>query len=620
MSYLLTWRWRVGACSALIITLLLPSFVTHAFAAAAAGSQASDGPGSNAYFDLARDLVTFLFTKQQQADGSFPRNSLLNGKPAPDTGGIQLDKASFPLLMAYQLHMPDATLYQQHIKPAANFVSAHGPSYGVERWEEQSGYSPSTIAAEIAGLVAAAQIAQANHDVLSANIWLGVADDWQRSIESYAVTSNGPLATHPYYIRLSKTGDPNAAISYGLGNGGPTLDQRSVIDAGFLELVRLGLKPFNNQAITESLPVVDATIATNTPSGIGYHRYNGDGYGDSNSTGQPWATSDTGNGHLWPVLNGERGEYDVAAGNPGQAVLLLAAMQKFGSGVGLIPEQDWENPNLAASPYGSDPITASIGFSNGQAAGSASPLTWAAAQYVRLLLDIQARRPLEQPQATYQRYVLHQQGTTSLTITSPGNNSAISPGSVIVTGTATAGDKVYIAATNTDQNNTTITTVITSDPSGHYSATLSVGGGSSVINVVAVSPSGGTAHQQVTVVYDFTPGTVLVNLNDPGSDDAGPGNYAYPTASDFHAGAFDITNFQVILSPDGATTTFKLQVANLSPTFGNPLGAQLVDVYVHDPKAGTTSTSAAYASRNYSIASGQFLESFAGSAGLWAAL
>lgn len=555
-------------------------------------------------WETARDLVLFLFNNQQQADGSLPRNSLLNGKVAPDSGGIQLDETSYPLLMAYQMKMTNATFYQQHIKPAANFVMAHGPAYGVERWEEQGGYSPSTIAAEIAGLVAAAQIAQVNHDFRSMHLWLGAADDWQRSIESYAVTTNGPLADHPYYIRLSKTGDPNAALSYNLGNGGPTLDQRSVIDAGFLELVRLGLKPSNNPAITESLPVVDATIKTNTPSGPGYHRYNGDGYGDSSSTGQPWATTNTGTGHVWPVLDGERGEYAVAAGDNSQALFLLSTMQKFAAGVGLIPEQDWESADIAASPYGTDPTTASLGFKNGQAAGSASPLTWAAAQYVRLLLNIQAGHTLEQPAATYQRYVLHHQGTTSLTITSPGNNTAVSNGSVNVTGTATPGDTVYLAATNTDQQSATTTAQVTADAAGNYHATLTVGGGSIVINVVAVSPAGGTAHQQVTVVYDFTPGTVLMNVDDVNGDDNGPGNYAYPTASDFSAGAFDITNFKVILSPDGSTTTFKLQVANLNPTFGSPLGAQLVDVYVYNPSASATSTSAAYASRNYSLAPG----------------
>src|SRR6202048_1072261 len=185
--------------------------------------------------------------------------------------------------------MTSSGFYQNHIKAAANFVIGHGPSFGVERWEEQSGYSPSTIAAEIAGLGAASDIALVNHDKTSAQLWLGVADDWQRSVKGWTVTSTGSLASHPYFIRLSKTGDPNAAISYNVGNGGPTLDQRSVIDAGFLELVRLGLIPFNDTAVTESLPVVDTTIGATTASGAGWHRYNGDGYGDGGTDGHPWA-------------------------------------------------------------------------------------------------------------------------------------------------------------------------------------------------------------------------------------------------------------------------------------------------------------------------------------------
>ena len=164
----------------------------------------------------ARDAVNFLFNDQQQADGSMPRNSLLNGKAAPDSFNTQLDESSYPIIMAYQLGMTDSSLYQNHIKPAANFVISHGPSFGPERWEEQGGYSPSTISAEIAGLVAAADIAKVNGDSQSAQVWLGVADDWQRSVEGWTVTTNGPLASHPYFIRLSKTGDPNAAISYNL--------------------------------------------------------------------------------------------------------------------------------------------------------------------------------------------------------------------------------------------------------------------------------------------------------------------------------------------------------------------------------------------------------------------
>ncbi len=140
----------------------------------------------------ARDVVSFMFQSQQLPDGSFPRNSLVNGRLAPDSFGTQLDEASYPILMAYQLGMTGSDLYQNHIKPAADFVASHGPAFGVERWEEQTGYSPSTIAAEVAGLVAAADIANANGDTQSAQVWLGTADDWQRSLEGWTVTTNGP--------------------------------------------------------------------------------------------------------------------------------------------------------------------------------------------------------------------------------------------------------------------------------------------------------------------------------------------------------------------------------------------------------------------------------------------
>src|SRR5205085_182951 len=227
----------------------------------------------------ARDATLFLFDRQQLADGSMPRNSLVNGKTAPDSFNTQLDECAYPILMADQLGLTDAALYADHVKPAANFIIAHGPASGVERWEEQGGYSPSSIAAEIAGLVAAADLARANGDNASSAVWLGVADDWQRSVKSWTVTTTGPLGPR-YFIRLSKTGDPNAAITYGVGNGGPTLDQRAVIDAGFLELVRLGELSAADADVARSLKVVDQTIKSTTPSGPGWHRYNGDGYGD----------------------------------------------------------------------------------------------------------------------------------------------------------------------------------------------------------------------------------------------------------------------------------------------------------------------------------------------------
>jgi glucan 1,4-alpha-glucosidase len=550
----------------------------------------------------ARDTVRFLFERQQLPDGSMPRNSLVNGKPAPDTFGTQLDEVTYPILMALQVGITDKAFYLAHVKPAADFAISHGPSFGAERWEEQSGFSPSTIAAEVAGLIAAARIADLNGDDASARVYRGVADDFQRSVKGWTVTTNGPKSSQPYFIRLSKTGDPNAAITYNVGNGGPTLDQREVIDAGFLELTRLGLFRADDPDVARSLPIVDATIRSQTASGPGWHRYNGDGYGDGNADGHPWAPTDRGNGHLWPVLDGERAEHHIAVGDQSTAVGLADAMARFAGGVGLIPEQDWENPDLAPSAFGTAPEVASIGFVNGQPAGSAAPLTWSAAQFVRLVRDLDARRLLEQPADTVARYVAHQQGATSVTITAPPDRTAVPGSPVTVTGTSAPGNTIDVSATNTerDSENTVVTTTAGQD--GTWSVQVPINGGTIVLDAVATASDGGTAHAQRTVVLDFTPGTVLLDVTDPDGDDNGPGNYAYPTSSNFQPGAFDLERFQVL--DDGTNVIFRVQTRDLTPTFGSPLGAQLVDVYVHDPAGSPTSTAASFPQRNYSIAGG----------------
>ena len=337
----------------------------------------------------ARAQVEFLLDDQQLPTGEIPRNSLLNGKAAPDTGGDQLDETADPILMAYLSGLGgDNALWTEHIKPAADFLVAHGPSFGVERWEEQSGYSPSTIAAEIAGLTAAAAIATEHHDAADAAVYQATADDFQRNVQSWTVTTTGPDSSSPYFIRLSKTGDPNAATTYNLSNGGPTVAQDTVIDGGFQELVRLGELSPSEPVVKNSLSVLDHTISVKTPSGTGYYRYgtnaadgSADGYGDCyqpsqtscTTVGEPWPTTDVGTGHLWPVLSGERGESAIAEGDPSEASAMLSFMINSASGEGLVPEQVWEDPDVAASPYGSDPTTASIGFTDGQAAGSASP-------------------------------------------------------------------------------------------------------------------------------------------------------------------------------------------------------------------------------------------------------
>jgi len=565
----------------------------------------------------ARAATLFLFDRQQLPSGAMPRNSLLNGKAAPDTGGTQLDEAAYPILMAYLAGLGgDSALWKDHIRAAADFLVANGPSDGVERWEEQTGYSPSTIAAEIAGLTAASAIAASHGDTERADLYQATADDFQRQIKSWTVTTTGPYAPR-YFIRLSKTGDPNAAISYSLGNGGPTLDQRAVVDGGFQELVRLGELPVTDPDVKASLAVLDKQISVSTPSGTGYYRYgndaakgSADGYGDcyqpSQSTcatsGAPWPPTDTGTGHLWPNLSGERAESDLAAGSASGAESLLQAMINFSSGVGLVPEQAWEDPDLAASPYGSDPATASIGFTDGKATGSASPLTWAQAQELRLIASLGAGRNVDTPAITTARYVTNgPPGSLPVTITAPAQGSTLATSSTTVTGTTAPGAAVTVASADTTTGAPASVTSTTAAGDGSFSVTVPVSFGSNAITVTATASGGrSTGYAQVTVTNEGG-GSSVLDVTDPTGDDNGPGTYQYPTDSSFVAGSFDLTRFQVL--SDGTFAYLRVTLRTLVPTFGVLDGAQLLDVYVHVPGDSATSTAAAFASRNYTIAS-----------------
>jgi glucoamylase len=559
----------------------------------------------------AQDATTFLFDRQQQSDGSMPRNSLENGKPAPDTGGTQLDETSYPILMDWQSGLAhDASLYTNHVVPAADFLVAHGPSDGVERWEEQSGFSPSTISAEIAGLTAAANIAAVNHDAAHARLYQATADEFARKIKAWTVTTTGPYAPR-YFIRVSKTGDPNAAISYGLGNGSITADQRSIVDAGFLELVRLGVLPARDPDIRASLNVIDNTIERQTNSGPGFYRYgtsapgSEDGYGDCfepdstscSPTGAPWPPTDAGSGHLWPVLSDERAEYDLSARQAGSARSLLGAMLNMTSGQGLEPEQAWEDPNLAPSPFGTDPATASIGFTNGKPVGSASPLTWAQATVARLTLDLGAGRTLETPGIVSDRYVAHgMPGTFALTIASLVPNAAGT--SATVSGTTLAGAAVDAETTPVGAGEGTLVSTV-ADSGGHWSLTLPWSFGASPITVTATKGNR-TAYTQASSVT--LPGTNVFSTTDPTGDDNGPGTYQYPTSSNFTAGSFDLTGFRV--NQTATNVYLQISLRDLAATFGSNFGAQMLDIYARDPSVASTSTASAIPQENYSIAPG----------------
>ena len=198
---------------------------------------------------------------------------------------------------------------------------------------------------------------------------------------SVAPIVTGTAGTGGYYIRIDNNTDPNDGFQLDVKNGGGVHDEREVIDAGFLELVRLGIRPANDPNIVRSVAVVDATIRTETPNGPSFHRYSNDGYGE-NFFGGPWITE--GIGRIWPIFTGERGEYEIALGHDPK--LYLEAMQKFANAGGMIPEQVWDR----AEPTPSH-------FSFGSGTGSATPLAWSMAQFLRLVVDAEENRVVETP-------------------------------------------------------------------------------------------------------------------------------------------------------------------------------------------------------------------------------
>jgi len=367
----------------------------------------------------AERALNYLFRTQQKPDGSFPQNSYVDGTQRWEN--VQLDEVAFPIVLAWQLGQTDQSVYRKYksdIQQAADYIVAKGPTTPQERWENQGGYSPATIAAEIAGLVCAADIATANNQPTLADSYLSVADNWQTNVEKWTVTTNGPLAAHPYYLRITKDGNPNAGTTYNIGDSGPNgVDQRRVIDTSYLELVRLGVKPANDPNIVKTLEVVDSTemldyqkvgLKVDTPNGTFWHRFNFDGYGETREGG-PWdigftpcdittcLTTQKTIGRAWPLFAGERGEYELAAGGQaatGPASKRLADIAATGNDGYMLPEQVWdENP-----PSGTG------GFTPGEGTFSATPLAWTHAQFVRLAWSIEAGSPVEQPSIVACRY------------------------------------------------------------------------------------------------------------------------------------------------------------------------------------------------------------------------
>lgn len=333
--------------------------------------------------------------------------------------GVQLDQTAMPIMLGWKLWKAGvvsdaemATAYRQMIKPAADFLVDGGkigilwndatikPPYSQqERWEEQDGHSPSTTAAVISGLVTAADIARASGDAASAARYLAAADDYASKIEQRMFTTEGALGDGRYFMRLSKTENPNSHALMGDNNGQPGQPQDKVVDGGFLELVRYGVRRADAPSILATLPEYDdqsfpdlfrvrydfGPAGDTTP---GWRRYGVDGYGEDHVTGANYGVGGQmapgQRGRVWPFFTGERGHYELAAGTDVQTVrrTYVRGMERFAADGLMLPEQAWDG---VGNPTPRN-------YRLGQPTDSATPLAWTHAEYLKLLRSVADRR------------------------------------------------------------------------------------------------------------------------------------------------------------------------------------------------------------------------------------
>jgi glucoamylase len=343
----------------------------------------------------AHRALDHLWSVQQRPDGSFPQNARLDGEPV--FGGLQMDEVAFPIVLAWQIGRTGAADWD-NVRRSADFLVARGPRTDQERWENIGGFSPATIAAEIAGLVCAADIASRNGEPGLAERYLEVADDWQNNLNRWTLTTNGPLSAEPYYLRITDNGDANSGAEIQIADGGPLVDQRRVVDPSFLEMVRLGVKSAADPNIGSTLQVIDRELMYETANGPFWHRSSFDGYGEKRD-GSQWEPVDPGSGETigrgWPLLTGERGEYALAAGMAAQQYLDTMANVAEDSGGHVMAEQVWDlGPPASTGPR----------FVPGENTFSATPLAWSHAQFIRLARSIDAGRPVETPEIVACRY------------------------------------------------------------------------------------------------------------------------------------------------------------------------------------------------------------------------
>jgi glucoamylase len=327
----------------------------------------------------------------QMPDGRWPQNYFPSGEPF--WTGTQLDEAAFPVLLAAKLRelgeaeLPGTALM---VRAAIGFIVRTGPSSEQDRWEENPGVSPFTVAVAISALIASAPWLTQPERVYAESL----ADDWNERLEAWCYVEGTPLAGRlgvaGYYIRLAhahKSGNLGGRVRL-RNRDGESIMASALVSLDFSYLVRLGLRDAHDTRVTDTIKVVDAVLRVETPSGPLYHRYNEDGYGE-HADGHPFDGS--GIGRAWPLLVGERGHLALQAGQ--ESISYLQTMWNCASQGGLLPEQVWD-----AAPI------PSLQLAPGRPSGSAMPLLWAHAEFLKLLVAHESGRPIELLQSVEQRY------------------------------------------------------------------------------------------------------------------------------------------------------------------------------------------------------------------------
>ncbi len=356
--------------------------------------------------DEVRQALTYL-EATQEIDGHWPQNMWMDGRAY--WGGIQMDESALPILLvdhAFRegaLSAEELERFWPMVRGAAGFIVRNGPISQQDRWEEDPGYTPFTLAAEIAGLVVAAEYARRFENDKLADYLLETADAWNSSIERWIYVSDTKLArelgVEGYYVRISpidvaESGSPKDGY-VPIKNRPPAdtnMKATHIVSPDALALVRLGLRAASDPRIVNTVKAIDKLLRVETPTGSSWHRYNDDGYGE-HEDGTPF--DGTGVGRAWPLLTGERAHYELANGNKDGARKLMKAMESFAGEGGLLPEQIWDSPDIARRE---------LFF--GRPSGSAMPLVWAHAEYIKLVRSLEEGAVFDTPPQTVQRYIM----------------------------------------------------------------------------------------------------------------------------------------------------------------------------------------------------------------------